>query len=153
VILPVRIVGDPVLYQRASEVEEITDELRELARNMIETMIRFEGIGLAANQIGIPLRIITVDPRCSGFNTDPFALINPVLIDQEGEEEAEEGCLSIPGVYLIVPRAERVKVKGIDIDGKETVIRAEGLFARVLQHEIDHINGRLITYYSNGKEV
>jgi peptide deformylase len=97
--------------------------------------------------------VITIDPRPAGFNTDPYAVINPEIISSDGEMEAEEGCLSLPGLYRDVKRAAKIKVKGLDIDGNEIVVQGEELMARVLQHEIDHINGRLIIFNPNGREV
>ncbi|HID32690.1 MAG TPA: peptide deformylase [bacterium (Candidatus Stahlbacteria)] len=152
-ILPVRIFDDPILRRKARKVETITDEIRGLAQDMIETMIRFDGIGLAANQVGKDLRIITIDPRPCGFNIDPYAIINPEIISSEDIMEGEEGCLSLPGVYRRIKRAKKVKVAGADIDGREIVVQGEELMSRVLQHEIDHINGNLIIFYPNGEEI
>jgi len=152
-ILPVRICGDPILSKRSRKISKIDNRIRELASDMIETMARFEGIGLAANQVGVDLRIISVDPKPAGFDTEPFVIINPEIVKSEGEQEEEEGCLSIPGYVFRVSRPMKIKVKGIDIEGSEFVIQGEGLLTRVLMHEIDHINGILIKDHANSKEI
>ncbi len=141
-LLQIRTYPDQVLLSKAAEVEEIDGKLVSLARDMLETMYDAPGIGLAAPQVGIPLRLIVFDvERENGGN--PHVLVNPVITATEGEEVAEEGCLSLPGLYASVKRARAVEVKGYDLDGKEVVMQAEGLMARVIQHEIDHLDGRL----------
>lgn len=152
-ILPIRIYGDPVLRKKSNKVDKITENLRNLSKDMVETMVKFDGIGLAANQVGIDLRIIIVDPKPAGFDTPPFVIINPEIVDSTGEQEEEEGCLSIPGYFLKITRPEQMKVRGIDLDGKEFIIHGEGLLARVLGHEIDHLNGQLIINHANGKKI
>jgi peptide deformylase len=136
----VKFLGDPVLRQRASELVEVTDETRKLIADMFETMYAEEGIGLAAPQIGESQRVIVVDPHEEG--SEPFALINPKIVETSDEtDRAEEGCLSIPGLREVVERAVRVSVEGLDPQGNPTRMDAEGLVARILQHEIDHIDG------------
>ncbi len=140
--LEVRILGDPVLRQKAAEVPEITLELRKLIDDMFETMYAEEGVGLAAPQVGISQRVIVVDPHEDG--TKGFALINPVVREFGKElDRGEEGCLSIPNLKDIVERPLSVVVEGLTPEGDPHRIEAEGLLARILQHEIDHIDGIL----------
>lgn len=140
--LEVRILGDPILRERAPEVAEVTPELRRLIEDMFETMYTEEGVGLAAPQVGVSARIIVIDPHEEG--TAPVALINPVLLESGKEvERDEEGCLSIPGLKDIVERSRTVVVEATKVDGEVHRIEAEGLLARILQHEIDHLEGIL----------
>ncbi len=136
--------GDPVLRRRSEPVEEIDDARVDLVKDMVETMYHNRGVGLAACQVGVPERIIVLDrdPE-EGYGQSAFAVINPVLVSAEGEEEGEEGCLSVPEIRDLVTRAEKVVVSGLDHNGKKIEIEASGLLARALQHEIDHINGVL----------
>jgi len=139
-----RYLGDPVLRQQSTVVENIDESYRELVEDMIETMYYNRGIGLAAPQIGIPERLIVIDNDPGGdYGKGGFAVFNPVILDSEGKEEMEEGCLSIPDIRDVVTRAERLVIQGVDFDGKEFEIEVSGLIAKVFQHEIDHINGRL----------
>ena len=139
-ILTVRKYGDPLLRRRAAPVTDVTPELRATIADMIDTMYDEAGIGLAAPQVGIPLRLMVVgDDR----GREPRALINPVIVDRGGEVTAEEGCLSIPGIFAEVTRSEWVDVETTDIEGRPVKIRGRGLLARVLQHEIDHLDGIL----------
>jgi peptide deformylase len=137
-ILPIRTLGDPVLRQPASPVEEFDDALRALAEDMIETMHEAPGVGLAAPQVGRSMRLIVFD-----IGEGPTALVNPMLSSQEGEQVGEEGCLSIPGLYFEVRRAMRVTAEAFDTSGEPVRIEGEELLARVLQHEVDHIDGVL----------
>jgi peptide deformylase len=137
-----RYLGDPVLRQKAERVEEVTEEVRALIADMFDTMYAEEGVGLAAPQVGISQRVIVVDARDD--HLDPFALVNPEIVAVgDDADRAEEGCLSIPGLKEIVERPVAVKVKALDADGADVVLEAEGLLARILQHEIDHIDGIL----------
>jgi peptide deformylase len=139
-VLNVRKYGDPMLRRRAEAVRDVTPEIRQLAVDMIDTMYDEAGLGLAAPQIGVPLRLIVIgDER----GRDPRALLNPVITEQGGEITAEEGCLSIPGIFAEVPRAEWVKIEAADLDGRPVTIRARGLLARAYQHELDHLDGVL----------
>jgi peptide deformylase len=139
-VLNVRRYGDPVLRRRADPVVEVTPEVRQIAEDMVDTMYDEAGIGLAAPQVGIALRLMVVgDER----GRDPRALVNPSIVESGGEVTAEEGCLSIPGVFADVTRNEWVLVDAQDLDGKPVSWRARGLLARVLQHEIDHLDGIL----------
>jgi peptide deformylase len=141
--LQVRILGDPVLRESAKDVQEITAEVKRLVDDMFETMYSEEGVGLAAPQVGISQRIIVVDPQQDQAN-QRFALINPVVREVSKEvERGEEGCLSIPGLKDIVERPFSCVVEGLDLDGTERRVEAEGLLARILQHEVDHLNGIL----------
>jgi peptide deformylase len=135
--------GSDVLRKVAEPVEEITDEIRQLARDMLERMYDSEGVGIAAPQIGVSKRIIIVDVDPYDPSKDPIALINPEIVDRQGQESAEEGCLSVPDIRGEVKRAERVTVEGLDLDGNKVRIEATELLARALQHEIDHLNGVL----------
>lgn len=137
-ILPIRTLGDPVLRQPAGPVEDFDDALRALAEDMIETMHEAPGVGLAAPQVGRSIRLIVYD-----IGEGPASLVNPTLSSQEGEQVGEEGCLSIPGLYFEVRRAMRVTAEGFDTSGRPVRIEAEELLARVLQHEVDHIDGML----------
>ncbi len=139
------LMGDPVLRQEGAEVTDFDEDLRHLVRDMFATMYHAEGIGLAAPQIGISQRIIVVDLRVEE-NEEPrsVALVNPKVVWASDEEDKEsEGCLSIPGLEEVVKRPVSVRVEGQDPDGKDVVVEADGLFARALQHEIDHVDGIL----------
>jgi len=137
-----RYLGDPVLREQAAPVSAVTDEVRALIADMFETMYAEEGVGLAAPQVGVSTRVIVVDPQDE--KTTPFALINPEIVSfSEDVDRAEEGCLSLPGLKEIVERPIAVRVQALDRDGVPTVIEAEGFVARILQHEVDHINGIL----------
>lgn len=138
----VRLLGDPVLRIQAQPVTEITEEILVLVSDMLETMYAADGVGLAAPQVGVDARVMVVDPREEG--TAPLALVNPVIVERSEEtERGEEGCLSIPGVTDIVERSSRVVVEGFGRDGRTRRVEAEGLLARILQHEVDHLDGIL----------
>ena len=139
-VLKVRKYGDPALRRRGVEVGEITPALRETIADMIETMYDEVGLGLAAPQVGVSLRLMIVG-REDG--RDAQALINPVIVEQGGQVTAEEGCLSLPGVYAPVTRSEWVEVEAKDVEGRPLNIQGRGLRARVLQHEIYHLDGVL----------
>jgi peptide deformylase len=140
--LEVRILGDPILRERAAEVETLTPELNRLIEDMFETMYAEDGVGLAAPQIGLRHRIIVIDPHEE--DVEGFALINPVILDVSQQvERGEEGCLSIPGIKDLVERPFSVVAEGHLVDGTLRRIEAEGLLARILQHEVDHLNGVL----------
>jgi len=139
-VLSVRKYGDPVLRRRAAEITALTPDLHATVADMIETMYDEAGIGLAAPQVGISLRLMVVghDPK-----REPQALVNPLVVGRGGEVTAEEGCLSIPGVFAQVTRAEWVDVEATDLDGQPVKLHGRGLLARVLQHEMDHLDGVL----------
>lgn len=136
---------DPRLRTPATPVTEITEQVRTLAADMFETMYHAPGIGLAATQVNVPQRVIVID--ISREKDQPLCLVNPEILDKNGEEEMEEGCLSVPGVFESVRRAEKVRVRYLSLDGRETIIDADGLLAVCIQHEIDHLDGRLFVDY------
>lgn len=140
--------GNPILRQKAKRVREVTLATRQLMDDMIETMRDASGVGLAGPQVGVPLRVIVVevprDPEDPEAGTWLYALANPEIVRVSDEtEEGEEGCLSIPGIYGLVERATAVTVKGLNRSGKRVRVKAQGFLARVLQHEIDHLDGIL----------
>ncbi|MCX7848234.1 MAG: peptide deformylase [bacterium] len=139
--LTLRYEGDPILRAKATPVREITPRVRRLVQAMFEVMYAARGIGLAAPQVGHSLRIIVLDLQDKGF--PPCALINPVIIQQEGTQLSEEGCLSCPGLTARVERAARVVVEYLTLDGATRQIVGEKLLAAALQHEIDHLDGIL----------
>jgi peptide deformylase len=135
--------GHPVLAKPAEPIQEIDAEILNLAQDMVETMHTAPGIGLAAPQVNASRRLITVDLSVGERPEDLIILINPELISQEGEIVSEEGCLSVPDIQEKVTRPRKVTVRGLDIRGKDRIIQAEELLARVFCHEIDHLNGKL----------
>ncbi|HGJ67390.1 TPA: peptide deformylase [bacterium] len=135
--------GNDVLRKVAEPVEEINDEIKQIVDDMLEAMYKFEGVGIAAPQIGISKRIIIVDTEPSNPSSKPIVLINPEIVERYGEMNMEEGCLSVPEVRGDVKRAEKVVVEGLDLEGNKLRIEATDLSARAFQHEIDHINGTL----------
>lgn len=139
----VRTYPDPVLARKAVPVTEITDEIRTLAADMIETMYADKGIGLAAPQVGESVRLITIDLSGPEKREDPRVFVNPVLSNLEGEVESEEGCLSVVGYRTTVTRAERLHLSATDLDGNPVEMDADDLMAICLQHEVDHLNGIL----------
>ena len=141
-ILPIERLGSNALRKKAAEVSEIDDKLRELVEDMFETMYHAEGIGLAGPQVGVDKRLIVIDVREEGRSR--LALFNPRILEADSEtEKAEEGCLSIPGVAAPVERSLTVTVEALDADGHPVHIEADGLLARCLLHEIDHLDGIL----------
>lgn len=142
--LSIKIYGEPILRQTALKVERIDKETISVIEKMMDTMHINEGIGLAAPQVGISKQIIVAD-----VDEKAIKLINPTIIEKEGGEKAQEGCLSVPEIYIGVKRPFYVKIKGLNEKGEPVTIEAEGLLARVLQHEIDHLNGILIVDYAS----
>ncbi|MGH7316923.1 MAG: peptide deformylase [Candidatus Rokuibacteriota bacterium] len=138
-LLTVRLYGDPVLRQVAAPVREITAEVKRAVADMTETMWHQVGIGLAAPQVGLPYRILVMDDGKGGAQ----ALINPVIDSRSGTIREEEGCLSLPGIFGEVERSKAIMVSAIDADGKPVVLEASGLKARIVQHELDHLDGVL----------
>ena len=137
--LPIRQFGDPVLRQRAREVERVTDAHRRLVADMIETMREAPGVGLAGPQVGVVERVFVWE-----VGDEHGAVFNPVIVTKSDDEvESEEGCLSLPGLYYPVTRPERVVVEGMDENGDPVTLEADELLARVCQHEIDHLDGVL----------
>jgi len=141
---------DPRLRKKATPIKEVTDTIRQLADDMLETMYDAPGVGLAAIQINVQKRIVVIDT--SEDKSNPLIFINPEIIKKEGEREHEEGCLSVPEAYEIVTRADTVRVKALDRDGNPFELDADELLATCIQHEIDHLDGKLfVDYLSNLK--
>ena len=140
-LLPILRFPDPRLRKVAARVDKIDDGIRRLAHDMAETMYEAPGIGLAATQVDVHARVIVVD--ASETRDQLLTLINPEILQQDGLQVCEEGCLSVPGVYDKVERAEHVVVRYQDLDGAEQTVDATGLLAVCLQHEIDHLQGRV----------
>ena len=136
---------DPRLRKPALPVETVDNRIRTLVDDMLETMYAAPGIGLAATQVNVQKRIVVMD--VSEQKNQPLAFINPTLLEREGENESEEGCLSVPGFYETVCRAERVRVSALDRDGEPFEIDASGLLAVCIQHEMDHLDGKLFVDY------
>ena len=136
----IRKFGDPVLTQRASEVTDIDGKLAQLAVDMVTTMHEANGLGLAAPQVGVQKRMFVYQLG----DDDPITVINPTIAESRGEWEYEEGCLSIPGLYFPIVRPKEILLSGWDIDGNEISIEADEIEARCLQHELDHLDGRLL---------
>jgi peptide deformylase len=136
---------DPRLRRQASPVPAVTDEVRRLVDDMAETMYDAPGIGLAAIQVNEPWRVIVIDVSQTRDQLQVF--INPEILSREGEQELEEGCLSVPGIYEPVTRAHRIRVRALNRDGQPFEIEAEGLLATCIQHEIDHLDGKVFVDY------
>ncbi|MDD4911703.1 MAG: peptide deformylase [Sideroxydans sp.] len=140
-LLPILQYPDPRLNKVAQPVQLINDQTRKLIRDMSETMYAAPGVGLAATQVDVHQQIIVID--VSEAHDDLKVLINPVVLQTSGKEENEEGCLSVPGIYENVSRAEQISVKALDENGKEFTLEAEGLLAVCIQHEMDHLQGKV----------
>ena len=141
--IEIRTFPDPVLRKLTQPVDNITDEILKLSEDMIETMKLSNGAGLAANQVGVSVRLITIDDHLNIKENKPIILINPAIVEAESEEIAEEGCLSVPQFYEFVKRAKKILVRGVNLKGEMIQLECEGHLARALQHEIDHLNGLL----------
>ena len=135
-----RLEGDEILSKKSREIEVIDDKIKELAKDMFDTMHKYEGVGLAGPQVGILKRIIVIDLYEDG---QQYALINPKIISQKGEQIVDEGCLSFPNQFAKVRRAKEVVVEALNLDGKKVKIKGKDLLAQALQHEIDHLNGEV----------
>jgi peptide deformylase len=138
---------DPKLRQRSAEIASVDDDLRQLVADMAETMAAAEGAGLAAIQVGAPLRLFIVDGHVAGGaeGSPPKVFINPEIVEVSDEAQTgDEGCLSFPNIFVPVKRGMRARVKAMDLDGATFEAEGEGLYARALQHETDHLNGRLL---------
>jgi peptide deformylase len=140
-LIEIRFLGDPVLRQAADEVDAIGEDLRELAAQMFEAMYDADGVGLAAPQVGVSKRLFVVDTQEP--DQEACAIINPVIVGRTGSERGEEGCLSLPGLTGDVERSVEIVVEGQNLDGEPLLIEADGLLSRVIQHEIDHLDGIL----------
>lgn len=139
----IRLLGDPVLREECRPVQGVGPEIRELIRDLTDTMYDAEGVGLAAPQVGVPVRIFVYDIRDPEDPSASGTLVNPRIVSREGTDRSTEGCLSVPGLQEIVERPARVVVEGLDETGEEVRIEADGLLARCLQHEADHLDGVL----------
>jgi peptide deformylase len=136
---------DPRLYQKAEPVAEIDESVRTLVRDMAETMYAAPGIGLAATQVDVHRRVVVID---ASENRDRLlVLINPEIVSREGDQYCEEGCLSLPGIYEAVERAERVTVRALGLDGKPFTLTADKVLAICIQHELDHLEGKVFVDY------
>jgi peptide deformylase len=138
-IFSIRVFGDPVLRQRAAEIEEIDAKIVRLSEEMIETMYAAPGVGLAAPQVGIERRIFVYD-----VGEGPMTVINPEIVESRGEWEYEEGCLSVPDLHWLIVRPKEVHLVGHDLQGNEISIEGDELLGRVFQHELDHLDGILL---------
>lgn len=140
-IRTIRLSGDEILRKKTKEVDEIDEKIVELVNDMIETMHKYNGVGLAAPQVGILKRIAVIDLYEEGDG--PVTLINPYIIKEEGKQTVDEGCLSFPNQFAKIVRPKKVVVEALDINGKKIKIEAEGLFAQAISHEVDHLNGEV----------
>ena len=138
----IRLFGDPVLRQRASEVGDVDGALVQLASDMVDTLHDAKGVGLAAPQVGVSKRLFVYQLREE--DSTPLTIVNPVISESRGEWEYEEGCLSIPGLFFPIVRPKEIHLTGYDLDGNEVSIEADELLARCFQHELDHLDGRLL---------
>lgn len=136
---------DPRLRTRAEPVETVDDEIRRLAEDLLETMYEAPGIGLAATQVDVHKRVLVVD--VSEDRSQPKVFINPEILAMDGQETMQEGCLSVPGIYEEVQRANHIRLRALDLDGEPYEMEAEGLLAVCIQHEIDHLDGKLFVDY------
>ncbi|MBC9072885.1 peptide deformylase [Thauera sp. CAU 1555] len=144
-LLPILRYPDPRLHTRAAPVTTVDDEIRTLVRDMAETMYEAPGIGLAATQVNVHKRVVVID--VSEDRSALMAFINPEILERDGEQVCEEGCLSVPGIYEKVTRAEHVKVRALNGDGEPFELEADGLLAVCIQHEIDHLDGKVFVEY------
>lgn len=136
---------DPRLRRVARPVETVGERERKLAEDMLETMYEARGIGLAATQVNEGIRLVVMD--LSDERDEPRVFINPEIVEREGSQTCEEGCLSVPGEYAEVERAEKIKVRSLDLEGESRELEADGLLAVCIQHEIDHLDGKVFIDY------
>ena len=139
--------GDPMLRKKSKPVREVTDHIREVMGDMLETMREHDGVGLAAPQVGVMRRMFVAEP----MPDEVYYMINPEMLEQDGEQEGEEGCLSVPGLEGVVVRPQHIKIKALDLDGNEQEYDFEDFHARVMCHEYDHLEG--ILYTDKAEEV
>jgi len=144
-ILPILHYPDPRLRVKAEPVARVDAEVQRLLDDMLETMYEAPGVGLAAPQVNVPRRLIVID--VSKDRNDPLFLVNPEILEREGSIRLEEGCLSVPGIYEPVERAERIRFRALDREGRPYEREAQGLLAVCVQHEVDHLDGRLFVDY------
>lgn len=145
----IRVIGDPVLTKKCKKVEKMTPRTKELIQDMFDTMYEANGVGLAAPQVGVLKRIVVIDTGME--EREPHLLINPEIIEADGEQTGQEGCLSLPGKYGEVTRPMHVKVRAQDIDMNEFVLEGDELLARAICHECDHLEGILYSSKLNGE--
>ena len=143
---PIVVWPDPRLREKTKAVTEVTDEVRALYKDLSDTMYAYDGVGIAAPQIGVAVKMFLVDAIVAGREGgDPIAFINPEILELSPQKEkSDEGCLSFPGIYVPIERAKKARVRATGIDGKVFEIEGEGLFARAMQHENDHLTGKLM---------
>jgi peptide deformylase len=139
--------GDPVLREVSEEIAEISQEVKDLVSTMVDALKRAQGLGLSAVQIGVPKRVFIVDLSAIDLTASLKVFINPEIVAAEGEIELEEGCLSFPGLYQKIVRPAHVTVEATDLDGKRFTMKADGLTARAILHEFDHLEGKLFIDY------
>lgn len=144
-LLPILRYPDPRLAKIAAPVKKVDDSIRRLVKDMAETMYEAPGIGLAATQVDVHKQVVVID--VSEERNELRAFINPLIENREGEQEGEEGCLSVPGIYDTVKRSGQVRVRYLDLEGREQTLDADGLLAVCIQHEIDHLNGKVFVQY------
>ncbi len=144
-MLPILRYPDPRLHKVAKPVALVDDQIRKLARNMAETMYSAPGVGLAATQVDVHKQLIVID--LSETRDQLLVLINPQILESRGKSDCEEGCLSVPGIFEKVARAEWVKVRALDLDGKSFTIEATGMLSVCIQHEMDHLKGKVFVEY------
>lgn len=137
----IRLIGDEILYKKAKKVKEVTEKTKELIQDMFDTMYKEEGVGLAAPQVGVLKQIVVID--VSEEANDPVVLINPEIIHKEGEQDGTEGCLSVPGKVGMLKRPNMIRIKALDENMQSFEIEGEGLLARALIHEVEHLAGEL----------
>jgi peptide deformylase len=143
-LLAIKKYPEKILKEKTVPIETLNDDIQRLIDDMVETMYAARGVGLAANQVGVSKRLCVIDTSIREEKSPLIVLINPAIVEKEGAEEAEEGCLSIPGYIPTIKRSAKVFARGLNREGKSIEIEATGLFARALQHEIDHLDGLLI---------
>ncbi|MFN4148310.1 MAG: peptide deformylase, partial [Rhodocyclaceae bacterium] len=144
-LLPILRYPDPRLHIKAKPVEAVDADIKKLVADMFETMYEAPGIGLAATQVNVHKRLLVLD--VSEDKSKPMAFINPEILAREGEHVGEEGCLSVPGIYETVKRSERIKVRALNLEGEPFELEADGLLSVCLQHEIDHLDGKVFIEY------
>jgi len=144
-LLPILRYPDPRLHKRAAPVVEVNDSIRKLVADMAETMYEAPGVGLAATQVDVHRRVVVID--VTEDKSGLLALINPEILERSGEQVCEEGCLSVPGIYEKVARAEKIRFRALDRDGQPFEMEAKGLLAVCVQHEIDHLDGKVFVEY------
>lgn len=144
----IRVIGDDILRKKCKEVKEITEKNKELIQDMLDTMYDADGVGLAAPQVGMLKRIVVID---IGDENGPYVLINPVIKETSGEQTGEEGCLSVPGKSGVVTRPNVVTVEALDINMEPFILTGEGLLARAICHECEHLDGILYVEHVEGE--